>query len=74
MGRRRWASGVAGAGAGAGVQTVLEELRRAGGYRRGLAARLAREHGGSARMWERAVSDARAVYEREERPAAPGAE
>ncbi|MFB7301418.1 hypothetical protein, partial [Streptomyces rubiginosohelvolus] len=37
----------------------------------GLAARLAREHGGSARMWERAVSDARAVYEREERPAAP---
>ncbi|MGW3585677.1 hypothetical protein ACWDM8_30635 [Streptomyces rubiginosohelvolus] len=56
------------------VQTVLEELRSAGGYRRGLAARLAREHGGSARTWERAVSDARAVYEREERPAAPGAE
>ncbi|MEU5036133.1 hypothetical protein AB0G48_18530 [Streptomyces rubiginosohelvolus] len=53
---------------------MLEELRRAGGYRRGLAARLAREHGGSARMWERAVSDARAVYEREERQAAPGAE
>ncbi|MFF3975085.1 hypothetical protein ACFYZ6_35260 [Streptomyces rubiginosohelvolus] len=56
------------------VKTVLEELRVAGGYRRGLAARLAREHGGSARTWERAVSDARAAYEHEERPAAPGAE
>ncbi|MFJ9924130.1 hypothetical protein ACIRSF_33090 [Streptomyces rubiginosohelvolus] len=59
------------------VQAVLEELeelRRAGGYRRGLAARMAREYGGSARTWERAVSDARAVYEHEERPAAPGAE
>ncbi|MFD6658552.1 hypothetical protein ACFWEB_25815 [Streptomyces parvus] len=57
------------------VQTVLEELRRAGGYRRGLvAAQLAREHGGSAPTWERAVSDGRAANEREERPAAPGAE
>lgn len=51
-----------------------ENVQAAGGYRRGLAARLAGEHGRSARTWEHAVSDARSTYKREKRPAAPGAE
>ncbi|MEU5599743.1 hypothetical protein [Streptomyces sp. NPDC020298] len=46
------------------VATALEELRKAGGYRRGIAAQLAREHGGHERSWQRAVTEARAVYER----------
>ncbi|MFJ8621171.1 hypothetical protein ACIRD4_36010 [Streptomyces clavifer] len=45
------------------VEVALAELRRAGGYRRGLAARLTREHGGGASTWERAVNTARATYE-----------
>ncbi|MDX2748583.1 hypothetical protein [Streptomyces sp. NRRL_B-2557] len=44
------------------VEVALAELRRAGGYRRGLAARLARAHGGGARTWERAVTDARTAH------------
>ncbi|MFD6803805.1 hypothetical protein [Streptomyces cyaneofuscatus] len=53
------------------VEVALGELRREGGYRRGLAARLARAHGGSARTWERAVTAARGAYERQaqQRPA-----
>lgn len=47
------------------VAIVLAELRQAGGYRRGMAARLAREHGGSERSWQRAMHEARAQYERE---------
>lgn len=45
------------------VATALEELRQAGGYRRGMAARLAREHGGGERSWQRAMTEARALYE-----------
>ncbi|MFE9912528.1 hypothetical protein [Streptomyces clavifer] len=48
------------------VEVALAELRRAGGYRRGLAARLTRAHGGAARTWERAVNTARATYNAEE--------
>ncbi|MFD5872160.1 hypothetical protein [Streptomyces sp. NPDC060322] len=44
------------------VEIALGELRRAGGYERGLAARLARTHGGGTRMWARAVTGARAKY------------
>ncbi|MFE9912920.1 hypothetical protein [Streptomyces clavifer] len=44
------------------VKVALAELRRAGGYQRGLAARLARTHGGGASTWERAVTDARTAY------------
>ncbi|MFJ8871345.1 hypothetical protein ACIRD6_37060 [Streptomyces sp. NPDC102473] len=44
------------------VQIALTELRRAGGHQRGMAARLARTHGGGASTWERAVTDARAKY------------
>ncbi|KES03429.1 hypothetical protein BU52_30810 [Streptomyces toyocaensis] len=47
------------------VAIVLAELRQAGGYRRGMAARLAREHGGSERSWQRAMTEARAQYEDE---------
>ncbi len=47
------------------VAVALEAIREAGGYRRGLAARLAREHGGVARSWQRAVTEARSVYETE---------
>ncbi|MER5996719.1 hypothetical protein [Streptomyces viridosporus] len=47
------------------VAVVLAELRKAGGYRRGMAARLAREHGGGERGWQRAVTEARARYEQE---------
>ncbi|MDT0467052.1 hypothetical protein [Streptomyces gibsoniae] len=45
------------------VATALAELRQAGGYQRGLAARLTREHGGNERMWQRAVTEARTLYE-----------
>ncbi|WP_146232396.1 hypothetical protein [Streptomyces sp. NWU49] len=45
------------------VAVVLAELRKAGGYRRGMAARLAREHGGSERGWQRAMNEARTQYE-----------
>ncbi|MEV5672145.1 hypothetical protein ACIQGA_31190 [[Kitasatospora] papulosa] len=65
-------SGPEGGGRGAGrpvsqkraqaVEIALTELRRAGGYQRGLAARLARTHGGGASTWERAVADARTTY------------
>ncbi|MFD7972879.1 hypothetical protein [Streptomyces clavifer] len=44
------------------VEVALAELRRAGGYQRGLAARLARIHGGGERTWGRAVTDARTTY------------
>ncbi|MFJ8870584.1 hypothetical protein ACIRD6_33135 [Streptomyces sp. NPDC102473] len=65
-------SGAEGGGRGAGravsqkraqaVEIALAELHRAGGYQRGLAARLARTHGGGASTWERAVVDARTTY------------
>ncbi|MBD0419323.1 hypothetical protein H0H10_09120 [Streptomyces sp. TRM S81-3] len=45
------------------VAIVLAELRQAGGYQRGMAARLAREHGGGERSWQRALTEARAQYE-----------
>ncbi|WP_411092749.1 hypothetical protein [Streptomyces sp. 049-1] len=48
------------------VAVVLAELRAAGGYRRGMAARLAREHGGSERSWQRAMAEARARYGEEQ--------
>ncbi|WP_329078080.1 hypothetical protein [[Kitasatospora] papulosa] len=44
------------------VEIALTELRRAWGYQRGLAARLARTHGGGASTWERVVADARTTY------------
>ncbi len=47
------------------VALALAELRQADGYRRGMAARLAHEHGGSERSWQRAMTEARVVYERE---------
>ncbi|MGW4235090.1 hypothetical protein ACWEF9_38525 [Streptomyces sp. NPDC004980] len=57
------------------VEVALAELRRAGGYQRGLAARLARTHGGGASTWERAVNAARTAYGEESkhqaRPPAP---
>ncbi|MDU9001638.1 hypothetical protein [Streptomyces mirabilis] len=53
------------------VEVALDALRRAGGHRRGLAAELAREHGGVDRSWQRAVNEARVVYEREQ-SAEPG--
>ncbi|MGW0792613.1 hypothetical protein ACWD04_31440 [Streptomyces sp. NPDC002911] len=43
-------------------EVALTELRRAGGYQRGLAGRLARAHGGNERTWARAVTDARTMY------------
>jgi hypothetical protein len=48
------------------VVTALAELRQAGGYRRGMAAQLAREYGGHERGWQRAVTEARAVYEHDQ--------
>lgn len=48
------------------VGVALAVLREAGGYSRGLAARLAREHGGVARSWQRAVNEARDQYENEQ--------
>ncbi|MFE1465196.1 MULTISPECIES: hypothetical protein [Streptomyces] len=48
------------------VAVALAALRQAGGYHRGLAARLAREHGGVARSWQRAVSEARSLLERDQ--------
>ncbi|MFF4139110.1 hypothetical protein ACFY1B_48750 [Streptomyces mirabilis] len=53
------------------VAVALDALRRTGGHRRGLAAELAREHGGVDRSWQRAVNEARVVYEREQ-SAEPG--
>jgi hypothetical protein len=51
---------------------ALDALRRTGGHRRGLAGLgLAREHGGVDRSWQRAVNEARAVYQREQ-SAEPG--
>ncbi|MEU3795979.1 hypothetical protein AB0F07_40450 [Streptomyces fructofermentans] len=54
------------------VRVALEALRGAGGYRYGLAARLAREHGGVARSWQRAVAEARTVLEQEQERKGPG--
>ncbi|WP_326844486.1 hypothetical protein OHB33_40715 (plasmid) [Streptomyces sp. NBC_01558] len=48
------------------VRVVLEVLRREGAPRRGLAAELAREHGGVARSWRRAVEEALTVFENEQ--------
>ncbi|MEU9273145.1 hypothetical protein [Streptomyces sp. NPDC048251] len=53
------------------VRVALAALRGEGGYRRGLAVRLARDHGGVARSWQRAVAEARALYEAEAEGAAP---
>ncbi|MEU5243791.1 hypothetical protein AB0G81_06685 [Streptomyces asoensis] len=47
------------------MNVALAALREEGGHRRGLAARLTREHGGVARSWQRAVAEARALYEQE---------
>ncbi|WP_435271359.1 hypothetical protein [Streptomyces sp. 1222.5] len=44
------------------VAAALAELRRADGYRRGLATQLAREYGGNERLWQRAVTEARALH------------
>lgn len=48
------------------VAVVPAELRQAGGYRRGMAAQLAREHGGGERSQQRAVAEARALYEHDQ--------
>ncbi len=45
------------------VRIALAALREDGGHRRGLAARLAREHGGIARTWQRAVNEALTQYD-----------
>ncbi|MER5927981.1 hypothetical protein [Streptomyces mirabilis] len=50
---------------------ALDALRQTGGHRRGLAAELAREHGGVDRSRQRAVIEARVVYKREQ-SAGPG--
>ncbi|MFG2387116.1 hypothetical protein [Streptomyces avermitilis] len=44
------------------MSVALAALHEDGGYRRGLAARLAREHGGVARSWQRAVNEALKEY------------
>ncbi|MGW5637219.1 hypothetical protein [Streptomyces sp. NPDC003832] len=44
------------------VTVALAALQADGGYQRGLAARLAREHGGVPRSWQRAVNEARAQH------------
>ncbi|MGW3669246.1 hypothetical protein [Streptomyces sp. NPDC005141] len=44
---------------------ALDALRRIGGHRHGLAAEIAREHGGIARSWQRAVNEARERFEQE---------
>ncbi|MEU1457369.1 hypothetical protein [Streptomyces avermitilis] len=44
------------------VSVALAALHEDGGYRRGLAARLAREYGGVARSWQRAVNEALEEY------------
>ncbi|MFF0142400.1 hypothetical protein ACFYRN_38925 [Streptomyces sp. NPDC005227] len=59
------------------VVVALEALRRAGGPQHGMAAELAREHGGVARSWQRAVAEAQAVLESEQHArgtAAPAAD
>ncbi|GAA2558475.1 hypothetical protein GCM10010423_70480 [Streptomyces levis] len=48
------------------VALALAELRQAGGYRRGMATQLAREHGGGERAWQRAMTEARALYDQEQ--------
>ncbi|MEU0039998.1 hypothetical protein [Streptomyces sp. NPDC006333] len=48
------------------VAVALGALRRHGGPRRGLAAELAREHGGVARSWQRSVAEALAAFESEQ--------
>ncbi|MFI8194408.1 hypothetical protein ACIF8T_37760 [Streptomyces sp. NPDC085946] len=48
------------------VAIVLDRLRQAGGYQRGLAAQLAREHGGHERSWQRAVTEARTLYQQDQ--------
>jgi hypothetical protein len=50
----------------------VARLSKAGGYRRGMAARLAREHGGGERGWQRAVTEARALYEHSQDRGAAG--
>ncbi|WP_030187789.1 hypothetical protein [Streptomyces sp. NRRL S-813] len=55
------------------VAFALKALRQAGGHSRGLAARLAREHGGAPRSWQRAVNEARQRYEAEQGEGASGA-
>ncbi|MFF8366885.1 hypothetical protein ACF05F_33430 [Rhodococcus erythropolis] len=69
MSGRRSGDGCGGQGGGPGraqreqaVATALAALRRVGGYQRGLAARLAQEHGGVTRSWQRAVTEARTLY------------
>ncbi|MFG3552515.1 hypothetical protein [Streptomyces sp. NPDC047725] len=62
-GRGNHGGGHSRAGRDRAVAVILAELRRAGGYRRGMAARLAREHGGGERSWQRAVTEARTLYE-----------
>ncbi|MFS4095603.1 hypothetical protein [Streptomyces sp. AF1A] len=49
------------------VAVALERLRAGSGHGRGLAAQLAREHGGAPRSWQRAVNEARKRYEAERR-------
>ncbi|MEU8679643.1 hypothetical protein [Streptomyces sp. NPDC048560] len=44
---------------------VEVELRRAGGFERGLAGRLSRAHGGNERTRARAVTDARTAHDAE---------
>ncbi|MGW5434612.1 hypothetical protein ACWET9_47150 [Streptomyces sp. NPDC004059] len=51
---------------GKAVAVALQALRQAGGYHRGLAAQLAREHGGVSRTWQRAVNEARIQYDAEQ--------
>ncbi|MGW3631872.1 hypothetical protein ACWD7F_17185 [Streptomyces sp. NPDC005122] len=53
------------------VALALEALRAAGGSRHGLAAELAREHGGVPRSWQRAVNEARERFEQERGATSP---
>ncbi|MFG3323972.1 hypothetical protein ACGF3J_38635 [Streptomyces sp. NPDC048171] len=50
------------------VAAALAALRQAGGYQRGMAAQLARHHGGNERGWQRAVAEARARYKHCQHP------
>ncbi|MGX1027533.1 hypothetical protein RKD37_002723 [Streptomyces ambofaciens] len=47
------------------VRLVLDELARTGGHRRGLGTHMANTYGGSARSWQRAIKEARDLYERD---------
>ncbi|MEV5810520.1 hypothetical protein [Streptomyces parvulus] len=47
------------------IALALAQLRQVGSHRYGMSARLARQHGGSDRSWQRAMAEARIRYAQE---------